>query len=101
MEIETPAGAISAVGSVRGPKVILSIRPERIRINSQPPAQGAWGINRLVGTVKESVFLGDCSEHLLQVNEVKLKLVVAPPLWRPPPELAVEFDAVDVVVLTE
>jgi len=101
LEIETPVGMLSALGSVAGPKVILSVRPERIRIVNQPQAIRPAGTNRLVGIVRETVFLGDSSEHVLQVNEVRLKIVVVPPMWQPPGELAVEFEPADVVVLSE
>jgi iron(III) transport system ATP-binding protein len=101
MEIETPAGVISAKGSAAGPKVILSIRPERMKMTNQPQLTPMGGFNRLVGAVVETVFLGDSSEHVLQVNAVRLKVVVAPPLWQTPAELAVEFDPADVVVLPE
>jgi iron(III) transport system ATP-binding protein len=100
-EIETPVGSISARGSVDAGKVVLSIRPERMRVTSQPTSIRADGVNRLVGKVKETIFLGDSSEHVLQVNAARLKVVVAPPLWHVPEELAVEFDASDVVILKE
>jgi len=101
LEIETPVGVISAMGPVAGPKVILSVRPERMKITAHSQSIPVAGVNRLAGIVKETVFLGDSSEHVLQVNESRLKVVVAPPLWQPPEELTVEFEPADVVVLPE
>ena len=50
----------------------------------------------------ETTFLGEASEHVLLVNgRQRVKVISAPPLFEPPEELAVEFDAEDVVVLSE
>jgi iron(III) transport system ATP-binding protein len=107
LRIETAAGQIHAAGNgkVEG-NVVLSIRPERMRI---APSQGSGvadqvgsnGHNRLVGRVKETTFLGEASEHVLRVNGLELKVVSTPPLLTTPEEMAVEFDPADVVVLPE
>ncbi|MDB5302338.1 MAG: putative transporter ATP-binding protein [Phycisphaerales bacterium] len=107
LRIETAAGQINAAGDGNfDGNVVLSIRPERMRIAR---AQGLGtnfpgltnGHNRLVGRVAETTFLGEASEHVLRVNGLKLKVVSTPPLLTTPEELAVEFDPADVVVLPE
>jgi hypothetical protein len=57
--------------------------------------------NRIVGTPVETTFLGEASEHVLDVNGQRLKVICAPPLFNVPAEMAVEFDPDDVVVLSE
>jgi iron(III) transport system ATP-binding protein len=75
--------------------VVLSIRPEHMRIvDGQPSAA-----NHLTGTVEESTFLGEASEHSLRIGQTKLKVVSFPPRFNPSSEMTVEFDASDVVVL--
>ena len=102
MQVETPAGIIiAAANTVTSTKVILSIRPEHMVIIPQRSTATRTSKNRLTGDVKETTFLGDSSEHVLQVNAVRLKVVSAPPLWEPPGEIRVEFDPKDVVVLPD
>ena len=40
-------------------------------------------------------------EHVLVVNEQRLKVISAPPLFEVPGQVAVEFDPEDVVLLGE
>jgi iron(III) transport system ATP-binding protein len=105
--VATDAGAIRAPrGAAAGAKVTLSIRPEQMRIARDGGDGGgansggnAGGANRLSGRVIETTFLGEASEHVLEVKTRKIKVIVTPPLFEPPPELTVAFDAADVVVL--
>ncbi len=110
--VQTGAGMILvASADASSANVVLSIRPERIRVvdpisapSANAPsasAPSANGINRLTGVVSQSTFLGDSSEHLLQINNARIKIVRTPPLWNPPGELTVEFDANDVIALKE
>ena len=102
LEVETPAGLITATtNSVTSDKVVLSIRPERMRTVKASQPQPMHGVNRLVGQVVESTYLGDSSENILAVNACRLKITSAPPLWQSPGEVAVEFDAADVVALKQ
>jgi iron(III) transport system ATP-binding protein len=98
--VRTPAGIIQAAvngTAVAASEVVLSIRPEQLRV-----ARGdAGGGNRLVGRSVETSFLGDASEHVLDVGGQRLRMVQTPPLFDPPEELAVEFDPEDVVVLEQ
>ena len=81
--------------------VMLSIRPEQMRIvpNGRAPSNGST--NRIVGKPIETTFLGEASEHVLDVNGQRVKVISAPPLFEVPGEIAVEFDPEDVVVLAE
>jgi hypothetical protein len=60
--------------------------------------------NRLTGKVIETTFLGEASEHVLQVGGAggaRVKVVSAPPLFDVPTEMAVEFRPDDAIVLSE
>jgi iron(III) transport system ATP-binding protein len=102
--IETGAGRFRAArdGASSG-GVTLSIRPEQMRIVSQSPrgASTNGSINRILGKPIETTFLGEASEHVLDVNGQRVKVISAPPLFDVPAEMAVEFDPEDVVVLAE
>ena len=97
--VDTAAGRIAIQSTIpNGRSVTLSIRPEQIRIaNGQVPP----GRNLLTGKVKETTFLGEASEHILQVNGLSLKVISTPPLFTVPQDLTVEFSPEDVVVLYE
>jgi iron(III) transport system ATP-binding protein len=88
----TPAGASDG-------RVIVSIRPEQMQIARNGAVDPRR--NRLVGRPIETTFLGEASEHVLEVNDQRVKVISAPPLFDVPPEMAVEFDPEDVVVLNE
>jgi len=98
--VHTPAGTIQAAVNgtlVAANEVVLSIRPEQLRVAR---GEGGGG-NRLVGRSIETSFLGDASEHVLDVGGQRLRMIQTPPLFDPPEELAVEFDPEDVVVLEQ
>jgi iron(III) transport system ATP-binding protein len=98
-------GAASAGGEAPAPAatndgtVIVSIRPEPMQIARNGTVHP--GRNRLVGRPIETTFLGEASEHVLQINDQRVKVISAPPMFDVPPEMAVEFDPEDVVVLRE
>ncbi|HZL37473.1 MAG TPA: ABC transporter ATP-binding protein [Tepidisphaeraceae bacterium] len=106
--VRTEAGIIMAAVSTKnagetaparslGDRVILSIRPEQLRIIGSPVAKNE--VNRLAGRVIQTTFLGDSSEHVLEIETARLRVVSAPPSWDPPAEMIVEFDGQDVVIL--
>ena len=96
---ETAAGRITVKSSMPiGRSVTLSIRPEQIRIVK---SEATPGPNRLTGKVMETTFLGESSEHVLLVNEQRIKVISTPPLFSAPEELTVEFSPEDVAVLSE
>jgi iron(III) transport system ATP-binding protein len=92
-------GASHGTVAAENGSVIVSIRPEQMQIAQNGAVHP--GRNRLVGRPIETTFLGEASEHVLQVNDQRVKVISAPPLFDVPPEMAVEFDPEDVVVLSE
>jgi len=103
VRVRTAAGEIWATVA-DGPtadRVTLSIRPEQMRVSIAPPDHAGDRINRLVGRVVETTFLGEASEHVLLVNGQRIKVVSTPPQFQPPMEMAVEFAAEQAVVLPE
>jgi iron(III) transport system ATP-binding protein len=98
VNVDTAAGAIVATlnGSPVPDNVIVSIRPEQMRVvrNGSPVI-----VNHLVGKVIETTFLGEASEHVVAVNEQKLKVICTPPMFQPPEDLTLEFDPKDALVL--
>jgi iron(III) transport system ATP-binding protein len=96
IRVQTAAGEFLAAGQSASDRVVLSIRPEQLRIipNGTPAP-----INRLTGPVAETTFLGEASEHVLLVNGQRIKLISTPPQFDPPQEMSVGFDPKDAVVL--
>jgi iron(III) transport system ATP-binding protein len=99
--VDTPIGKLiaRAVGTLPE-KVTVSIRPEQMQIvRRQSPS--ANGKNYITGKPVESTFLGEASEHVIEVLQTRVKVISTPPLFDVPSELSVEFDPDDVVVLPE
>lgn len=102
--IDTVAGNIVASranvpdGMSNGAAVLVSIRPEQMQIARNGSATET---NRMTGKTLERTFLGEASEHVLLVNDHRLKVISAPPLFHVPEQLTVEFEPQDVIVLTE
>jgi len=101
LTIDTTVGSINATtnGDALSDNVVISVRPEQIRVARDGATSPAK--NRLTGTMLETTFLGEASEHLLAVNDQKIRVIYTPPLFDPPGQMTVEFDARDVVVLKE
>ncbi len=100
IELNSAAGPLVAIGEGEFPRAVtVSIRPEQMEIvaDDAPPN----GRNRLTGKTLQTTFLGEASEHVLLVNDTRLRVISAPPIFDPPPHMKVEFDLEDVVVLTE
>ena len=101
IRVDTPAGQFTASGvdgDLSG-DVTVSIRPEQMQIVRNGATSSTR--NRFVGKPIETTFLGEASEHVLLVNEHRVKVISAPPLFEVPEQLSVEFDPEDVVVLKE
>lgn len=96
IRIETAAGSVLATKGPSSGRVTLSIRPERVRIvaKEDPP-----GVNRVVGALLESSFLGESSEHVVEVGGMQLRVIAAPPRPNVAGDVALEFAPADVVVL--
>ena len=109
--VRTGAGTIRAAANgwpvPEGAHVLLSIRPEQVRVVSganggEAASGGTAGGNRLAGRALETSFLGEASEHVLDVAGQRLRVVQTPPRFDPPGgEVVVAFDSEDVVVLGE
>ncbi len=79
-------------------RVMLSIRPEQIQlVGDGRPARA----NSITGNVIETTFLGEASEHVIDVGGTPVKAIAAPPRFdvHAGDELGLTFDAEDVVVL--
>jgi iron(III) transport system ATP-binding protein len=96
IHIATAAGPVVATKGPPSGRVILSIRPERVRIVAKEDPPGA---NRVTGALLESSFLGESSEHVVGVGGVQMRVVAAPPRLNVAGDVALEFAAADVVVL--
>jgi len=88
--------------------VTLCIRPEQVHLSPlasvAPPtgsATAADPINRYVGRVVDSTFLGEASEHTLEMSALRLRAMATPPLFDPPNKMLVSFNAADVQMLSE
>ncbi len=98
VRVDTAAGpVVASVGEQNPPdSVIVSIRPEQMRVARDGIASA---VNRFTGKTLETTFLGEASEHVILTNDQKLKVICAPPLFSPPEQMTIEFDAKDAVVL--
>jgi len=96
IRIATVAGPVVATKGPSSGRVTLSIRPERVRIvpKDDPP-----GVNRVMGALLESSFLGESSEHVVGVAGVQMRVIAAPPRLNVAGDVALEFAPADVVVL--
>ncbi len=102
VRVQTQAGIIRASAGENAPgDVVVSIRPEQMRLKTSAGASSVDGVNVLQGKTVETTFLGEVSEHVLAVNGQRLKVVSTPPMFQPPEEMQIEFDARDAVVLPE
>ena len=100
VQIDTAAGRFTAAAARNGTsdEVTLSIRPEQFRMVRD--ASASRGTNRITGRTTETTFLGEASEHVLLVHgNQSLRVISTPPIFHVPPELTVEVDPRDVLVL--
>jgi iron(III) transport system ATP-binding protein len=107
VSVETRMGTLLGVkGDGRMPlgaqsDVIVSIRPEQMRIvaDGSGTIQSPPDRNRLTGRIMETIFLGESTEYLFDINGQCLKVISAPPMPNTRDQLTVEFDAHETVVL--
>jgi iron(III) transport system ATP-binding protein len=97
VHVQTPVGNLLGRGEARGP-VTVSIRPEQMQIAD---AAAVARVNTLTGTLRETTFLGEASEHRLDVAGTSLTAIAAPPRFDldEGESVTLAFDADDVVVL--
>jgi iron(III) transport system ATP-binding protein len=99
VRVQTPAGVVVAgANSNLTDLVVLSIRPEKIRISHSPGRNGGT-MNHLTGRLIETTFLGETSENLVLINGQRLKAVSANGPLEVSSEVTAEFEARDVVLL--
>lgn len=84
VRVETDMGPLVAeLGSQKkpaGPRVTLGIRPDQIRVVNARSAEDADpSTNALVATLRETSFLGETSEHLVDVKGQCLRILCTPP----------------------
>jgi iron(III) transport system ATP-binding protein len=104
VRVLTKVGEISARSEqpITRKTLSLSIRPEQIAlINGHAPIATAQTRNRLIGSPIETTFLGEASEHVIDVSGHRLRVIAAPPRFELPEQIAIEFDPADVVVLPD
>jgi iron(III) transport system ATP-binding protein len=107
--VRTDVGEIVSAndpGAAEG--VIVCIRPEQMRIGAAGDAgspgehaTAANPTNRLVGCVIDSTFLGEASEHTVEIAGVRLRALATPPVFDPPERMSLSFNAADVRLLPE
>lgn len=71
--VDSQIGTLSAAraaGITTGARVSLSIRPEDLRLSETAPAETNHTV--LTGTVTAKVFLGECVDFKIQINDVEL-----------------------------
>jgi len=93
VKVQTAVGVLIARGLTSAEEVMLSIRPEQIRID--PNGSG------IRASVVESTFLGESSEHVLEVSGLRLRVVCAPPKVGLHGEVSIHFDPENVVALDQ
>lgn len=94
--VKTPIGVLQAAGRGKtGDRVMVSIRPEHVRIDS-----GATE-NSIGASLLSSTFLGENSEHTLQVQGVELKAIASPPVLKQNGSVTLNMKPQDIVVLAE
>src|SRR5580658_4167956 len=75
--------AEGAASSAAGAIVWTAIRPERINIGRQPPADtGGTAENAVRGTVREIAYMGDMSIYLVQIASGRMLRVTLPNVTR-------------------
>lgn len=102
IQVRTELGMLRAASSSRGDSgdVVVSIRPERIRIVN-PGSPTSPNANLLSAELIETTFLGEVSEHVVQVADRRLRVSSSPPLLEAPTQTRLEIDPKDCVVLPE
>jgi ABC-type Fe3+/spermidine/putrescine transport system ATPase subunit len=94
--VKTPIGVLRAKsGFATGSRVLLSIRPEHLRIDS------GMRQNSIDAKLLASTFLGENSEHVLKIGDVELKAIASPPVLKESGSVTLSMKPEDVVVLPE
>jgi iron(III) transport system ATP-binding protein len=101
VNVRTAVGMLRAAASAKFPSnVILSIRPERIRILS-PVSPKSTDANYLTGKIRQTTFLGEIAEHSVEIGGQCLNVTTSPPMLNAGGDVVLEIDPADCVVLAE
>jgi iron(III) transport system ATP-binding protein len=87
-----------------GAQVVLSIRPEQVKVAGPPDSTGssaAESVNRVPARLVESSFLGDSSEHRLVSSGQEIRMQSVPPRLDLPNDVWLSFAPADLLVLDE
>lgn len=100
IQVQTPLGKITAAfhDAQDLPTVLLSIRPEHVRIVS-PNSPQRPAANRLAAKIVHTVFLGESCEYTLEMNGQRLRALASPPILDLPADVRIEIDPENTVVL--
>jgi iron(III) transport system ATP-binding protein len=100
--VRTPIGTLRATPFPDGTPhtAVVSIRPERIRIVS-PDSPKSPDANHLSAQWIETTFLGEVSEHTLEIDGHRIRVSCSPPLLDIRPQVDLEIDVRDCLVLPE
>lgn len=107
LRVETALGELfgfSHAGAPRaGARVVLSIRPEQVKVAGPPgsPASAVDSLNRVQARLVESSFLGDSSEHRLMSGGQEIRMQSVPPRMDLPDNVWLSFAPADLLVLDE
>lgn len=110
LKLNTPLGPLFAWTTYRnvevGQQLMLSLRPEQMQIFLEPLALADSGNripsdNRVTARHLDSSFLGNCSEHQLQVEGVKLTVQCSPPKFDLPQEVSLHLPEKQLRVLLD
>jgi iron(III) transport system ATP-binding protein len=105
LTVETPVGKLVCYtrnALLRDATLVtLSIRPEQIRIVVDADLAEELPANRVRAQVRESWFLGDCSEHRLVSGAHELRMLSVPPCLDLPAQVLLGLAPDDLVVLAE
>ena len=103
--VQSAAGAIRgttpAERMAAGAVATISVRPEAIRIGCNGSADD--GMNRLEGTLLDTVYLGESAQYEIQIpGDTVIKALQTNPRTEPPPagkKVTLEFNPADAIVL--
>jgi iron(III) transport system ATP-binding protein len=100
--VQTAIGVLQTAGNagITTRDVIVSIRPEKIRI-AAPSAARSPRANHLPAEISENTFLGDLSEHIVKIGGHSLKASSSPPILGAAGAISLEIDPEDCIVLLE
>jgi iron(III) transport system ATP-binding protein len=107
LRVETALGELWGVSHAgmpqAGARVVLSIRPEQVKVVGLHDSRGSAleSVNRVQARLVESSFLGDSSEHRLMSSGQEIRMQSVPPRLDLPDNVCLSFASADLLVLDE